>query len=93
MISTQITHASTPTETNFNFSMATKIGRLDEESINRCYQLVSSIMVALCTEQASTIRVNNQRSLRDRRLHLDQSAIERVCQDDYAERVPTLELI
>ena len=90
MISTQITHASTPTETNFNFSMATKIGRL---SINRCYQLVSSIMVALCTEQASTIRVNNQGSLRDRRLHLDQSAIERVCQDDYAERVPTLELI
>ncbi len=93
MISTQITHASTPTETNFNFSMATKIGRLDEESINRCYQLVSSIMVALCTEQASTIRINNQGSLRDRRLHLDQSTIERVCQDDYAERVPTLELI
>ena len=93
MISTQITHASTPTETNFNFSMATKIGQLDEESINRCYQLVSSIMVALCTEQASTIRINNQRSLRDGRVCLDQGTSERVCQDDYAERVPTLELI
>lgn len=93
MISTQITHASTPTETNFNFSMATKIGQLDEESINRCYQLVSSIMVALCTEQASTIRINSQRSLRDGRVCLDQSTSERVCKDDYENRVPVLELI
>lgn len=93
MISTQITHASTPTETQFNFSMATKIGTLNEESINRCYQLVSSLMVALCTEQASTISQDRFRSLPSQRLCLDQMETQGVCEDVNAYSVPTMELI
>ena len=93
MISTQITHASTPTETQFNFSMATKIGRLDEESINRCYQLVSSIMVALCTQQASAIHNNRPELMRHKRLRLDEVAFKGVRQDFDENKLPTLELV
>lgn len=93
MIQASLTHASTPTQTQFSFSMATKIGTLNEESINRCYQLVSSLMVALCTEQASTIRQESATSLRGKRLCLEQGSTQRIYQDSNANRVSTLELI
>lgn len=93
MISTQITHASTPTQTQFNFSMTTKIGTLDEESINRCYQLVSSLMVSLSTTQARTIQHNNQENLRERRVCMDKDTTQGIREASHAQQLPILELI
>lgn len=91
LISSQVQHTYTPTITTFSFSMATKIGTLNEENINRCYQLVSSLMVALCTEQASTIV--QDRSMQTRRLRMDKSKTERICQEHNAQRISTLEYV
>lgn len=91
MISSQVQHTYTPTTITFSFSMATKIGTLNEESISSCYKLVSSLMVALCTEQASTIVQDG--SLRDRRLCVDQEQTKRIRKAIDAQRISTLELV
>ena len=91
MISSQVQHTYTPTTTTFSFSMATQIGTLNEENINRCYQLVSSLMVALCTEQARSIIQDG--SMQTRRLRMDKIQTERVRKELNTQRVPTLELV
>lgn len=93
MISTQITHASTPTQTQFNFNMTTKIGTLDEKSINRYYELVSSLMVALSTEQASLIQYNHKESLREGRVCMVKDKTQGIREASHAQQLPTLELI
>ena len=86
-------HTYTPTETTLSFRLASKDGNLNEENINRCYELVSSTLVALCRAQYTTGIGTDQTQMRIRGLAMDKVISQEICQDFNAVTIPTLEHI